>query len=94
MYFQIEHGRRPTYVGNMKASNFVDRMVKRMSDYIASLSGHAETLGDIIFVKLGSRANYDGFGVFGKAVKTQLGVGHRLIRKVSVLCGSEWFTLD
>lgn len=51
----------------MKASSFVDRMVKRMFDYIASLSGHAETLGDIISTKSGSRANYDGFGVFGKA---------------------------
>ena len=46
MYFQIEHGRRPKYVGNIKASSFVDRMVKRMFDYIARFSGHAETLGD------------------------------------------------
>ena len=38
-----------------------------MFDYIASLSGHAKTLGDIISIKSGSRANDDGFGVFGKA---------------------------
>ena len=51
----------------MKASSFVGRMVKCMLDYIASLSENAETLGDIISIKLGSRANYDSFGVFGKA---------------------------
>ena len=65
-----------------------------MFDYIASLLGHAETLGDIISMKLGSKANYDVFGVFGKAEKTQLGVGYRLIREFSVLCGSKRFTLD